>query len=103
MVALGYSQIPGIAFTKMFAPVVNDVPFRIGLKRMMAENLDSMLMDVESAFLYGELDEEIYMEVPVGINEVNPNSIKKETHLFPVEKGNILILSSSKTILEEIC
>ena len=44
---------------------MNDVVFRIALMRMRMVNLDSMLMDVETAFLYGDLDEEIYMEVPV--------------------------------------
>ena len=63
--ALGYSQVPGIDFTENLAPVVNDVVFRIALMRMRMVNLDSMLMDVETAFLYGDLDEEIYMEVPV--------------------------------------
>ena len=39
LVALGYSQVPGIDFTEIFAPVVNDVTFRIALTRIMVENL----------------------------------------------------------------
>ena len=35
LVALGYSQVPGVDFTDNFAPVVNDVTFRIALARMM--------------------------------------------------------------------
>ena len=57
LVAFGYSQVPCIDFTENFAPVVNDVTCRIALTRMMVENLDSMLMDVETSFLYGDLDE----------------------------------------------
>ena len=34
-VVLGYSQVPGVDFTDNFAPVVNDVTFRITLARMM--------------------------------------------------------------------
>ena len=59
MVALGYSQVPGVDFTDNFAPVVNDVAFRVTLTRMMIEDMDCMLMDVETAFLYGEIEEEI--------------------------------------------
>ena len=55
----------GVDFTDNFTPVVNGVTFRVALTRMMMEELDSMLMDVETAFLYGEIEEEIYMEVPV--------------------------------------
>ena len=40
-----------------------------------------------SAFLCGELDEEIYMEVPVGLNEVYPNSIDEEDTCFILDKG----------------
>ena len=56
LVALGYSQIPGIDYTDNFAPVAHDV--RIALARMMVEKLDSLVMDVETAFLYG------FFEVP---------------------------------------
>ena len=58
LVALGYSQVPGVDFTDNFAPVVNDVTFRIVLARMMMEDLKCMLMDVKTAFLYGEIKEE---------------------------------------------
>ena len=62
LVALGYSQIPGVDYTDNFAPVAHDVSFRIALARMMVERLDSIVMDVETAFLYGEIDEEIFIQ-----------------------------------------
>ena len=69
---LGYSQIPGVDYTDKFAPVAHDVSFRIALARMMVEKLDSLVMDVETAFLYGEIDEEIFMKSPVGMEESDP-------------------------------
>ena len=81
---------------------MNDVTFRIALTRMMMENLDSMIMDVETAFLYGDLDEEIYMEVPLGLDEVYPNSINENETCFLLN-GNLWFISSSKTILDKIC
>ena len=57
LVALGYSQIPGVDYTDSFAPVAHDVSFRIALARMVVEKLDSLVIDVETAFLYGEIDE----------------------------------------------
>ena len=62
LVVLGYSQIPGVDYTDNFAPVAHDVSFRIALARMMVEKLDSLVMDVETAFLYGEINEEIFMK-----------------------------------------
>ena len=38
VVALGYSQIPGIDYSDNFAPAAHDVSFRIALARMMVEN-----------------------------------------------------------------
>ena len=51
LVAVGYSQVPGVVFTDNFAPVVNDVTSRIALTRMMMEDLNCMLMDVETDWL----------------------------------------------------
>ena len=43
LVALGYSQIPGVDYTDNFAPVAHDVSFRIALARMMVENWTAWL------------------------------------------------------------
>ena len=69
---LGYSQIPGVDYTDNLAPVAHDVSFRIALARIMVEKLDNLVMDVETAFLYGEIDKEISMKSPVGMEEIDP-------------------------------
>ena len=67
--AQGFSQIPGVDFTENFAPVVNDITYRIVLVRKIIEELESRIIDVETAFLYGDLEEEIYMKIPEGYAE----------------------------------
>ena len=66
LVVLGYSQIPGVDCTDNFAPVAHDVSFRIALARMIVEKLDSLVMDVETAFLNGEIDEELFYAITSG-------------------------------------
>ena len=61
LVACGYTQIPGVDFTDSFAPVINDVSWRILILAMLVWNLDAKIIDVETAFLLGDLEEEIYM------------------------------------------
>ena len=70
LVGLGYSQIPGLDYTENFAPVINDVTFRMLLVLQIAQKLEGICIDVETAFLYAKLDEEIYMEIPRGYHEV---------------------------------
>jgi len=58
LVACGYSQIPGVDFTEIYAPVMHDVTMRIMIIAMSIWELDALVIDVETAFLYGDLDEE---------------------------------------------
>ena len=85
LVALGYSQIPGVDYADNFAPVVHDVSFRIALARMMVEKLDTLVMDVETAFLYGDIEEEIFMKSPVGMEEIDPGSSPEDC--YQLKKG----------------
>ena len=85
LVALEYSQIPGVDYTDNFAPVAHDVSFRIALARMMVEKLDSLVMDVETAFLDGEIDEEIFMKSPVGMEGIDPGSSSEDCYQLQKE------------------
>ena len=87
LVALGYSQIPGVDYTDNFAPVAHDVSFRIALARMMVKKLDSLVMDVETAFLYGDIEEEIFMKSPVGMDEIDPGSSPEDC--YQLKKGSM--------------
>jgi hypothetical protein len=60
-VACSYNQIPGVDFTNVCSPVVHDVTFRIMLVAEIKWKLKSKIVDVESAFLNGKLEEEIYI------------------------------------------
>ena len=66
--AIGYSQVAGVDFTDNFAPVINDVTFRILMVLKLIKNWVSDIIDVETAFLNGNLDEEIYMSLPEGLS-----------------------------------
>ena len=65
--ALGYMQQEGKDYTETFAPVVRYDSLRILLSFVAYEDLEMLSFDVSSAFLHGELEEEIYMEVPEGV------------------------------------
>ena len=66
LVAKGYSQQQGLDFTETFAPVAKFASIRAALAIAALEDIEIHQMDVETAFLNGNLEEEIYMDQPEG-------------------------------------
>ncbi|KAK8919425.1 hypothetical protein KSP39_PZI020937 [Platanthera zijinensis] len=66
LVAKGYKQQGGIDYFDVYSPVCHLSTIRILLALASIENFIVHQMDVKTAFLNGELDEEIYMAQPEG-------------------------------------
>ena len=73
LVAKGFSQFEWIDYNETFAPVEKMNSIRLVLSLVALHNWEFHQMDVKSAFLHGDLHEEIYMEQPPGY--VQDNSI----------------------------
>jgi Reverse transcriptase (RNA-dependent DNA polymerase) len=72
-VALSYSQVPGIDFSGNYSPVVNDVSFMMILLLISKFGLKAWSLDIETSFLNGSLEEDIFMKLPQGFNKTYPN------------------------------
>ena len=66
LVAKGFSQVEGVDYDEIFSPVVRFETVRMMLATAALENWYISVLDVKTAFLYGQLDKEIYMEQPDG-------------------------------------
>ena len=86
LVAQGFSQRPGIDYEETYSPVVDATTFRFLISLAIRENLDLRLMDVVTAYLYGPLDNEIYIKVPEGI-ELKNKSSTREQHCIKLNKS----------------
>ena len=75
LVARGFSQIHGVDYDETFAPVVRITSLRIFLA--IACHLDYRLthVDVKGAFLNADLEEELYLEIPEGL-EIHASLMK---------------------------
>ena len=78
IVAKGFRQVHGVDYHETFAPVISLASVRCLLAIVARLDLELYQMDVVTAFLNGELDEVIYMEVPAGFRDPNrPNLVCK--------------------------
>jgi hypothetical protein len=69
LVAKGFTQTYGIDYLETFAPVTKLNSVRVLLS--LAANRDWPLqqLDIKIAFLNGDLEEEVYMDAPLGFGE----------------------------------
>ena len=66
LVAKGYAQKEGIDYNEVFSPVVKHSSIRILLALVAQFDMELVQMDVKTAFLHGDLEEEIYITQPDG-------------------------------------
>ncbi|KAJ4715305.1 Retrovirus-related Pol polyprotein from transposon TNT 1-94 [Melia azedarach] len=66
VVASGFTQREGVDYNEIFSPVVRHTSIRVLLAIVAHQDLELEQLDVKTAFLHGELEEEIYMTQPDG-------------------------------------
>ncbi|KAJ9564628.1 hypothetical protein OSB04_000594 [Centaurea solstitialis] len=76
LVAKGFKQQAGIDYDETFAPVARIEAIRIFLAYAAHKNFTVYQMDVKTAFLNGELKEEVYVTQPEGfVDRTKPNHV----------------------------
>ncbi|KAI3500537.1 hypothetical protein L1887_36359 [Cichorium endivia] len=77
LVAKGYNQREGLDFDETFSPVAKLTTVRCVITMAVQFNWGLYQMDVNNAFLYGTLDEEVYMDLPPGYFSKNDKQVCK--------------------------
>ncbi|GJZ98931.1 retrovirus-related pol polyprotein from transposon TNT 1-94 [Tanacetum coccineum] len=82
LVTKGYRQEEGIDFEESFAPIARIETIQIFIANAASKNMTIYQMDVKTAFLNGELKEEVYVSQPEGF--VDPDHL---THVYRLKKA----------------
>ena len=67
LVAKGYSQVDGLDYNETFAPVTRLETIRLLFALAVKKDWEIRQIDVKTTYLYGDLDKEIFMEIPEGL------------------------------------
>jgi hypothetical protein len=81
LVAQGYTQVEDLDFEETYAPITRLEAIRILLADACAHNIKLYQIDVNSAFLNGYINEEVYVEQPSSFKDD-----KKPNHVYKLKK-----------------
>ncbi|GJY53657.1 retrovirus-related pol polyprotein from transposon TNT 1-94 [Tanacetum coccineum] len=82
LVVKGYRQEEGIDFEESFAPVARIEAIRIFIANAASKNIVIYQMDVKTAFLNGDLQEEVFISQPEGFEDP-----EHPTHVYRLKKA----------------
>jgi hypothetical protein len=76
LVAKGYAQTYGIDYEETYSLIAKMTTVRVIITIVVAKGWFLHQMDVKNVFLHGDLQEEVYMEQPLGyVVQTHPNLV----------------------------
>nr|GEV54723.1 putative ribonuclease H-like domain-containing protein [Tanacetum cinerariifolium] len=97
LVVQGHTQVEGIDYEEVFAPVARIEAIRLFLAYASYMGFTIYQMDVKSAFPYGTIDEEVYVMQPLGFQDLSSHTeftrgTTDQTLFVKKHKGEFLLV-----------
>lgn len=86
LVVKGFQQKEGIDYEETFSPVVSNAALRLIFAIASKNDFEIMKFDIKTAFLYGDLKEDIFMSVPDGF-EYGNKVLKLQKTLYGLKQA----------------
>jgi len=104
LVAKGFRQVEGLDYDQVFSPVVRFETVHLILVMAALEDWVAYGPDVHNAYLYGELDEEIYMEQPEGFRVPGKEDfvLRLRRALYGLKQAGLAWWRALKQSMEEL-
>ena len=87
LVVKGYSQREGIDYSELFSPVARFDTIRTILSISASQHLALRQFDIKTAFLYGDLKEEVYMVQPLGFEDGTTKVCRLQKSLYGLKQA----------------
>ncbi|OBS17106.1 hypothetical protein FPOA_12383 [Fusarium poae] len=101
-VVRGFEQEEGIDYHETFASVVKPMSYKAIFAIAAALDLEVEQMDVKTAFLYGDIDEDIYISQPEGFQDGTDRVCKLNKALYGLKQAPRIWYTTLSSYLAEL-
>ncbi|KAF0639715.1 hypothetical protein FPSE5266_01344 [Fusarium pseudograminearum] len=101
-VVRGFEQEEGIDYHETFASVVKPMSYKAIFAIAAALDLEVEQMDVKTAFLYGDIDEDIYISQPEGFHDGTERVCKLNKALYGLKQAPRIWYNTLSSYLAEL-
>ena len=88
LVAKGYSQVQGVDYTELFAPVSKYSTMRLMTALATHQDWHVHQLDVKTAFLHGTVEEDLYIQAPEGYTLQPGCTLKLNKSLYGLKQAS---------------
>ena len=99
--ARGFSQTYGVDYKDTFAPVTCLETLRLMFALAVEQNWEIRQIDVKNAYLYGDLDEEIYMEAAKGMDIPKGKVLRLKKALYGLKQAGQAWYTKLRSVMKQ--